>query len=169
MKVGHTAPPSGGEPGNGCTGMGEEDVLACGKERVGGPSIWLGKLGWRRRRRVFGSVRSSAKENKGVFPSNWRLYTYKQKQASSLVCTVASRVLPAYRGVKMKITVVDIHCKMRWEQGWWEGESCVLLLSERYCDQQKWSCQGFLVKNLTYGFFCSASNCVNNVSFSPVE
>lgn len=160
MKVGHTAPPSGGEPGDGCTGMGEEDMMACGEGRVGGLRIWLGKLGWRCRRRVFGSVRSSAKENKGVFPSNCHLYTYKQKQASSLVCTVASKELMAYRGVKMKIMVVDICCKTSWGQDWWEGESCVLPLYERYCDQQEWSCQGFLVKTpTTYGFFCSASSC----------
>ena len=75
--------------------LGEEDMLVCGEGRVGGPWIWLRKLGWRHRRRVFGSVHSSAKENKGVFLSNCHLYTYKQKQASILVYTVASRELMA--------------------------------------------------------------------------
>lgn len=36
----------------------------------------------------------------------------QQKQASSLVCAVASRRLMSYRGAKMKIMVVDICCKM---------------------------------------------------------
>lgn len=140
-------------------------MLVCGEGRVGGPWIWLRKLGWRHRRRVFGSVHSSAKENKGVFLSNCHLYTYKQKQASILVYTVASRDLMAYKGVKMKIMVVNVCCKMWWGQDWLEGEICVLPLCERYCDHQECRCQGFFVKKpyLTASALPAAVPCKYNL------
>lgn len=59
-------------------------MLSCSEGAVDGPWIWLEKLGWRCRRRVFGSVYSLAKENKGLFLSSCHLYTYNQKQASIL-------------------------------------------------------------------------------------